>query len=104
MTRWMFGSIRGPVTTRCLRAGRICGGRPTSISKPRTSVALYGQAPYREVLTHAFVVDVDSRQKLSKSQQGAYAKPTEAEYFVKKYGADLVRLWVASVNFADEVP
>jgi isoleucyl-tRNA synthetase len=69
-----------------------------------TSVALYGQAPYREVLTHAFVVDVDSRQKLSKSQQGAYAKPTEAEYFVKKYGADLVRLWVASVNFADEVP
>jgi isoleucyl-tRNA synthetase len=69
-----------------------------------TSVALYGQAPYREVLTHAFVVDVDSRQKLSKSQQGGYAKPTEAEYFVKKYGADLVRLWVASVNFADEVP
>jgi isoleucyl-tRNA synthetase len=69
-----------------------------------TSVALYDKAPYREVLTHAFVVDVDSRQKLSKSQQGAYAKPTEAEYFVKKYGADLVRLWVASVNFADEVP
>jgi isoleucyl-tRNA synthetase len=69
-----------------------------------TSVALYDEAPYREVLTHAFVVDVDSRQKLSKSQQGAYAKPTEAEYFVKKYGADLVRLWVASVNFADEVP
>jgi isoleucyl-tRNA synthetase len=69
-----------------------------------TSVAVYGQAPYREVLTHAFVVDVDSRQKLSKSQQGGYAKPTEAEYFVKKYGADLVRLWVASVNFADEVP
>jgi isoleucyl-tRNA synthetase len=69
-----------------------------------TSVAICGQAPYREVLTHAFVVDVDSRQKLSKSQQGGYAKPTEAEYFVKKYGADLVRLWVASVNFADEVP
>src|SRR5258708_21288087 len=69
-----------------------------------TSVALYDQAPYREVLTHAFVVDVDSRQKLSKSQQGGYAKPTEAEYFVKKYGADLVRLWVASVNFADEGP
>ena len=69
-----------------------------------TSVAVYDEAPYREVLTHAFVVDVDSRQKLSKSQQGAYAKPTEAEYFVKKYGADLVRLWVASVNFADEVP
>jgi isoleucyl-tRNA synthetase len=69
-----------------------------------TSVALYGKAPYREVLTHAFVVDVDSRQKLSKSQQGGYVKPTKAEFFVNKYGADLVRLWVASVNFADEVP
>jgi isoleucyl-tRNA synthetase len=69
-----------------------------------TSVAIYGKPPYQEVLTHAFVVDIDSRQKLSKSQQGGYAKPTEAEYFVKKFGADLVRLWVASVNFADEVP
>ncbi|MBV8815948.1 MAG: isoleucine--tRNA ligase [Verrucomicrobia bacterium] len=69
-----------------------------------TSVALYGKAPYREVLTHAFVIDIDSRQKLSKSQQGGYVKPTEAEFFIKKYGADLVRLWVASVNFADEVP
>ena len=69
-----------------------------------TSVALHGEAPYREVLTHAFVVDVDSRQKISKSQQGNYAKPTEAEFFVKKYGADILRLWVSSVNYADEVP
>ncbi len=36
-----------------------------------TSVALHGEAPYREVLTHAFVVDVDSRRKISKSDQGA---------------------------------
>ena len=42
-----------------------------------TSVAINGAAPYREVLTHAFVVDLDSRQKISKSQQGGYAKPTE---------------------------
>ncbi|MBV8584947.1 MAG: isoleucine--tRNA ligase, partial [Verrucomicrobia bacterium] len=69
-----------------------------------TSVALHGEAPYREVLTHAFVVDVDSRQKISKSQQGSYAKPTEAEFFVKKYGSDILRLWVSSVNYADEVP
>jgi isoleucyl-tRNA synthetase len=69
-----------------------------------TSVAINGTAPYREVLTHAFVVDVDSRQKISKSQQGGYAKPTESDHYVNKYGADIVRLWVSSVNYADEVP
>ena len=69
-----------------------------------TSVAINGEAPYREVLTHAFVVDVDSRQKISKSQQGGYAKPTESDHYVNKYGADIVRLWVSSVNYADEVP
>jgi isoleucyl-tRNA synthetase len=69
-----------------------------------TSVAINGTAPYREVLTHAFVVDVDSRQKISKSQQGGYAKPTEADHYVNKYGADIVRLWVSSVNYTDEVP
>ena len=69
-----------------------------------TSVAVHEEAPYREVITHSFVVDLESKQKLSKSQQGAYAKPTEAEYYVNKYGADIVRLWVASVNYTDEVP
>jgi isoleucyl-tRNA synthetase len=69
-----------------------------------TSVAVHGEAPYREVITHSFVVDLESKQKLSKSQQGAYAKPTESEHYVNKYGADIVRLWVASVNYTDEVP
>jgi isoleucyl-tRNA synthetase len=69
-----------------------------------TSIAINGEAPYREVLTHGFVVDIDSRQKISKSQQGAYSKPTEADHYVNKYGADIVRLWVSSVNYTDEVP
>jgi isoleucyl-tRNA synthetase len=69
-----------------------------------TSIAIHGVAPYREVLTHAFVVDVESRQKISKSEQGGYAKPTEVEHYIQKYGADLVRLWVSSVNYTDEVP
>lgn len=69
-----------------------------------TSVALQGKSPYKECLTHGFVVDVDTRKKISKSQQGQYAKPMEAEHFVNKHGADIVRLWVASVNFTDEVP
>lgn len=69
-----------------------------------TSVALNESAPYRAVLTHGFVVDVDTKKKISKSAQGAYQKPTDAEHFVGKYGADLLRLWVSSVNFTDDVP
>ncbi len=71
-----------------------------------TSVALNGVAPYKTVLTHAFVMDVDTRQKISKSNQGAagYQKPTEAAHFIKTYGADIIRLWVSSVQFTDEVP
>ena len=71
-----------------------------------TSVALNEAAPYKAVLTHGFVVDVDTRQKISKSNQGAsgYQKPTEAAHFIKTYGADIVRLWAASVQFTDEVP
>jgi isoleucyl-tRNA synthetase len=69
-----------------------------------TSVALNGKAPYRAVLTHGFVVDVDTRKKISKSAQGGYKKPMTADHFVKQYGADLVRLWVASVNHVDDVP
>ncbi len=71
-----------------------------------TSVALNGRAPYKTVLTHGFVVDVDTRQKISKSNQGqgGYQKPTEADHFVKTYGADIVRLWASSVQFTDDVP
>jgi len=69
-----------------------------------TSVALNDVPPYRAVLTHGFVVDVDTKKKISKSAQGGYTKPTDADHYVKKYGADLLRLWVSSVNFTDDVP
>jgi isoleucyl-tRNA synthetase len=71
-----------------------------------TSVALNEKAPYKTVLTHGFVVDVDTRQKISKSNQGqeGYQRPTEADHFVKTYGADIVRLWASSVQFTDDVP
>ena len=69
-----------------------------------TSVAIEGGSPYKTCLTHGFVVDVDTREKISKSAQGGYQKPTEAMHFVEKSGADLVRLWVSSVNFTDDVP
>ena len=69
-----------------------------------TSVALTGAAPYKTVITHGFVVDKDTKRKISKSEQGAYKKPMEAEYFVGKYGADIVRLWAASVEYTNDVP
>ncbi len=51
-----------------------------------TSIAINGEAPYRTVITHGFVVDKDTRKKVSKSEQGTYAKPMNAEHFVGKYG------------------
>ncbi|MFZ4116834.1 MAG: isoleucine--tRNA ligase, partial [Chthoniobacterales bacterium] len=71
-----------------------------------TSVALNGVAPYKSVLTHGYVVDVDTRQKISKSNQGApgYQKPTEADHFIKTYGADIIRLWASSIQITDDVP
>ncbi len=64
-----------------------------------TSVAVHGRAPYKTVLTHGFVVDENGR-KMSKSV-GNVVEPQEV---IKQYGADVLRLWVASVNYTDDVP
>lgn len=61
-----------------------------------------GAAPFKTVLTHGFMVDAD-REKISKSKQGAYEKPQTAEAYVKKYGADVVRLWVASQDYRSDI-
>jgi isoleucyl-tRNA synthetase len=66
-----------------------------------TSVALHNRAPYKTCVTHGFVVDVDGK-KISKSS--SYSKPMDAGHFVAKHGADIVRLWVSSINYADDVP
>ena len=66
------------------------------------SLAGNGSAPYKTVLTHGFMVDAD-REKISKSKQGGYEKPQTAEAYVKKYGADVVRLWVASQDFRSDI-
>jgi len=69
------------------------------------SVAVRGAAPYRSVITHGFVVDTSGR-KVSKSDQGGdkNAKPMTADHYYNKYGADLVRLWVSSVDYQNDVP
>ncbi|MBY0356604.1 MAG: isoleucine--tRNA ligase [Candidatus Obscuribacterales bacterium] len=64
-----------------------------------TSVAVHGRAPYKTVLTHGFVVD-ESGRKMSKSV-GNVVAPEEV---IKQYGADVLRLWVASVNYTDDIP
>ena len=67
------------------------------------SLAGNGVAPYRNVLTHGFMVDAD-REKISKSKQdGGYAKPQTAEAYISQYGADIVRLWVASQDFRNDI-
>ncbi len=70
-----------------------------------TSVMARGAAPYKTVITHGFVVDT-SGKKVSKSDQGndKNAKPMTADHYYNKYGADLVRLWVSSVDYQNEVP
>lgn len=68
------------------------------------SLAGNGAAPFRTVLTHGFMVDAD-REKISKSKQaqGGYEKPQTAEAYVNKWGADIVRLWVASQDYRNDI-
>lgn len=68
------------------------------------SLAGNGAAPFRSVLTHGFMVDED-REKISKSKQaqGGYEKPQTSEAYIKKYGADVVRLWVASQDYRNDI-
>jgi isoleucyl-tRNA synthetase len=68
------------------------------------SLAGNGAAPYKTVLTHGFMVDAD-REKISKSKQGqgGYEKPQTAEAYVKRHGADIVRLWVSSQDFRSDI-
>jgi len=68
------------------------------------SLAGNGAAPFKTVLTHGFMVDAD-REKISKSKQsqGGYEKPQTADAYVKKHGADIVRLWVASQDYRNDI-
>ncbi|RUR08701.1 isoleucine--tRNA ligase [Legionella sp. km772] len=63
-----------------------------------TSVAMYGVAPYKTVLTHGYTVDAEGK-KLSKSK-GNYVA---LDKLVGQYGADILRLWVSSTDYRHEV-
>ena len=73
-----------------------------------TSVATNGHAPYRTVLTHGFTVDENGR-KMSKSVGNGVDPMTiiNGGKNIKQepaYGADVLRLWVASVDYSADVP
>jgi isoleucyl-tRNA synthetase len=63
------------------------------------ATALKDQAPYKEVVTHGFVVDQQGL-KMSK-RAGNIIDPQEV---CDHYGADMLRYWVASVNYENDVP
>jgi len=63
-----------------------------------TGVAMDGAAPYRQVLTHGFAVDADGR-KMSKSLGNVVAP----QKVVDALGADVLRLWIASVDYRNEM-
>ena len=63
-----------------------------------TSVATQGVAPYREVLCHGWVVDAQGKQMHKSAGNGV--EPSE---IIRDYGADIIRLWVASSDYTVDV-
>lgn len=63
-----------------------------------TAVATRGQAPYKGVITHGFVVDGEGR-KMSKS----FGNVIDPFDIIEKYGADVLRLWVASMDYRVDI-
>lgn len=67
-------------------------------SSLKTSIAMNGVAPYKQVLTHGFTVDAKGH-KMSKSL-GNTISPQEV---FNEYGADILRLWVAATDYRGEM-
>ena len=63
-----------------------------------TSCAMHGRAPFDEVLTHGFTVDAQ-RRKMSKS----LGNGIEPQDVMNRYGADILRLWIASADYRNEM-
>jgi isoleucyl-tRNA synthetase len=67
-------------------------------SSLKTSMAIHGIPPYKEVLTHGFTIDAKG-MKMSKSIGNAI----DPQVVMKDLGADVLRLWVAATDFSTEM-
>jgi len=65
-----------------------------------TSIIAFDAAPYKAVLTHGFIVGEDGK-KISKS--GSYEKPPTSDNYIAQYGADVIRFWIASQDFTQDI-
>lgn len=62
------------------------------------AVGQYGAAPYRQVLTHGFLVDGEGK-KMSKSLGNTVAP----QKIIEKDGAEILRLWIAAADYRDDI-
>lgn len=63
-----------------------------------TSVAVSGKSPYKTVITHGWVIDEEGKKQSKSAGNGM-----EPGLIVKKYGADILRLWVSSSDYHADV-
>ena len=63
-----------------------------------TACAIKGRAPYKQLLTHGFLVDA-AGYKMSKSKGNIISIPEG----VRNYGADMLRLWVAAADYSGDI-
>jgi isoleucyl-tRNA synthetase len=74
-----------------------------------TGVGVQGRAPYRQVITHGFVLDEHgnpySKSAIARARaEGKNTSYIEPESVIKKSGAELFRLWVGSTEFRADIP
>lgn len=93
--RWPASRLGGPADLYLEGSDQHRGWFQSSLL---TSIGYKGRAPFNSVLTHGFTVD-DKGKKMSKSL-GNVVAPLDV---VKKYGADVLRLWVASTDFRNDM-
>lgn len=63
-----------------------------------TGVAVYGKAPYKKLVSHGFVLD-GKGMKMSKS----IGNTIDPNKMIRLHGSDVLRLWVASVDYTEDV-